>query len=199
VKLRHLGLPAAVIAAAALSFSPAASATTAVHQEFRVPRGSHYVRVEIPFIHGQLVRSNVAYADDHYQHADIISAASKVSEIDNYTGLQPDTSGIDGCANTRQPDELFATDVDKYGIPGKQVPTSLHHDVHLTFTPKNNGKAGYHWFLWCHYEHGPETWIALTFQDGSTIEVYWNVPTSWNEMILVHGGTAVTVTPVPND
>lgn len=191
--LKRFSVIVSALAAIFMVVAPASASTN----EFYVAGGTTFVQVTES--HGPLVHFNVAYAWDNYQHADIISATNDVSELDNYTGQNPDTGAkFNGCANTRQPDELFNSDVDKYGNPGQQPHTSLHHDSHLTFTPVNNGKAGYSYFLWCHYEHGPETWVTLTFQDGTVFTIYWNKATYFNE-ILISDGSANTVTAVGAD
>lgn len=134
-----------------------------------------------------------------YIHQDNISAANNVREIDNYTGQQPDTYGYDGCSKTRVPDQLTTTDNDKNGIPGLQPHTVLHRTANLTFTPRNNGKAGYSYFLWCHYEHGPKTWVTLTFKDGSTVHLVWCTPVYFQEIFIDRAGPATTAVSAPAD
>ena len=178
---------------AAVAAVPAQAADVKI---FTVPGGSDYVQATIPASHGPLVHFKAYYSDDSYVHEDNIPASDNVAEIDNYTGAAPDVEGYDGCSNARQPDELFTTDTDSYGIPGgTTAPTGLHHNADLTFTPKGSGP----YFLWCHYEHGPEPWIYLRFQDGTVVEIWWAVPTYFHEVLIDRAGTVTSVAVIPAD
>jgi hypothetical protein len=170
---------------------------SAVHAEFTVPENTAYVQVETPSVHGYLKYFEVDYTDG-YIHKDPIPVADKVAEIDNVTMQAPDVQGWDGCAAPTAkhpgniPDQLDTTDNDTHGLGGGTTPpTGLHHGVTVTITPTGSGK----YFIWCHYEHGPETWVLLTYSDGSTIKVYFAGPqySYFLEMFLSQGGTATSV------
>jgi hypothetical protein len=194
---RFAAVLAAGGAAAALSLAPASAS---VH-DYTVPAGSQYVQVTIPVSHGSLVKFQVWYPDN-YIHVDPIPAADNVREIDNYLGQAPDLNGWDGCASTgvhqHQPDMLSKTDDDSYGVgegPGIGPLTSLHHNTSITIKPVGSGL----YFLWCHYRHGPENNVILTFKDGTQDEIWWTQNTYFREIFITYGGTVTTVTAVSAD
>ncbi len=191
-------LRAAVALAGAVIMSGLAAVTaSASAYDYTVPAGTQYVQVTSPASYGYLKEFAVGYTDG-YVHQDPIPVSSKVIEITNFTGQAPDVQGWDGCTNRNvakqhQPDELFLTDSaqsESNGLGGGDTQaTGLHHNVTITITPVGSGP----YFLWCHYEHGPETWVKLTFADGRTDEVYWSQPTYFLQLFVSYSGTATSV------
>lgn len=176
-----LALLIAPIAAPFMLLATPANATTTIDWHVGT---AQYVKVNES--HGQLVYFSVDYTDN-YIHQDPISATDKVKEIDNYTGQAPDIQGWNGCANRsvhqHVPDQYTTWDNDSAGLGGGLTPrTSLHHNVTITITPVGSGP----YFLWCHYEHGPETWVKLKFQDGTVFQIYWSPASYFREIYINH-------------
>jgi|SRR5271165_510721 len=177
-----------------LAAGPASASTYA--NVYQVPAGAQYINVTTPLSHGYLKYFGQNYSDG-YIHQDPIPTSDKVQEIENYTGQAPDIQGYDGCANkvntaarTYYPDKLWTTDPDKYGYVGGTTPaTSLHHNVTITITPAGSGP----FFDVCHYEHGKEGWVKLTFADGRTDEIQFAAPTYYLEITISYSGTATSV------
>ncbi len=193
--MRRQLIAAAATLTAAGGIALAATGPTSASTEYTVPAGSQYLLVTTPTSHGYLVKFAVGYTDG-YVHKDPIGASNKIHEIDSYTGQAPDIQGYDGCNSKHQPDMLTSWDNDGAGLGGGSTPaTSLHHNVTITITPVGSGP----YFLWCHYEHGPETWVTLTFQDGRTDEIYFASPTYFSEILISYGGTTTAVSAVPAD
>jgi hypothetical protein len=186
--VKHLARVVALIGllGAVMTFGPpahAAGGSRTVH----VAGTTHYLTVVENNIHGNL-RLFRAYYQDGYVHGVILpSNAGRVTDLEHFTCVNPESHGPPCAASSTANDALLPGDPESLGTLG-QAPTGVNHNVHIDFRAAGIGPT----LQWRTYEHRGHTQLSFTFADGFELYVVLDTPIHLYDLKLVTQPTTST-------